>query len=68
MTEPIDIYRTATMLIKEHGNYRAQLFAVTRAEELKAVGDQEGQGVWIKVLDAIRDVSESEPDEDDAVH
>ncbi len=68
MTEDMIIYRTATLLIKEHGNYRAQLFAVTRAEELKAVGDQEGQGVWIKVLDAIRDVSESEPDEDDVVH
>ncbi len=68
MTTDLDIYRTATMLIKEHGNYRAQLFAVTRAEELKAAGDEEGHGVWIKVLNAIRDVSESEPDEGDAIH
>ena len=68
MTSEIDIYRTAALLIKEHGNYGAQAHAAERIDELKVAGDQDGEIVWIKVLDAVRDLSESEPEKGDPVH
>ncbi len=56
MTSDLDIYRTAALLIKEHGNYGAQAHAAQRIDELKVAGDQDGEIVWIKVLDAVRDL------------
>lgn len=50
--EDIDIYRTASVLIEQHGN-DAPIYAATRADEMLAAGDIDGQRVWQRVIKVI---------------
>lgn len=54
MTEDIDIWRAAKLLVDRHGN-EAPVHAATRADELLADGDIEGQRVWMRILRAIEE-------------
>ena len=53
MTTDIDIYRTANLLIKEHGD-TAAIEAAMRAGEMLEKGDLDGQAVWLRVLEAVK--------------
>ena len=45
----IDIYRTANLLIKKHGE-QASIEAAMRADEMLDKGDLDGKAAWRKVL------------------
>jgi len=57
----LDIYRSAKALIDQHGEFEAELHAAQRADELLEAGDMDGRRVWLRVLDAVRDITSREP-------
>lgn len=67
MTDEIDIYRTANLLMKQHGEMEAAIHAAQRADELMAAGDMEGRRVWLEVLEAVKELSDAEPPSDGAI-
>ncbi len=50
--QDIDIYRTAKMMIDQHGD-KALLEVVYKCDNLRAKNDQEGIAVWTRIADAI---------------
>ena len=56
MTAPLDIYRTANILVKEYGPEQAPLMAARRADALLDLGDGDGQRVWKAVLRAVQEL------------
>ena len=54
--QDIDIWRTATYLIKNREE--PELYAALRADELLATGDTEGNIVWMRIGLAIRNLQE----------
>ena len=62
MTSDLDIYRTARMLINEHGE-EASIEAAMRADKQLKAGDLDGQAVWLRVLKAVKELqATSKPD------
>ncbi len=57
----LDIYRSAKALIDQHGEFEAELHAAQRADELLEAGDMDGRRVWLRVLEAVRDIASEEP-------
>ena len=55
MASPIDIYRTANELIKQHGE-DAPIHAAMRTDELLDAGDLGGQAVWRRILAAVEEL------------
>ncbi len=58
--DDIDIFRAATVLIKQH-SHDAQLVAIKRATEMLNVGDVDGHAVWKRIVDAIKDMERETP-------
>ena len=56
MTSELDIYRTASILVKEYGLEQAPLMAAKRADVLLDLGDVDGQRVWKNVLRAVQEL------------
>jgi hypothetical protein len=54
MVADIDIWRTATYLVKNRDD--AEMHAALRADELLAVGDTEGHIVWTRIGLAIKNL------------
>ena len=52
MIPDIDIWRSASELIKQYGD-TADIEAAARADEYEAKGDRGGQQVWLRILKAI---------------
>ncbi|MCH9054263.1 MAG: hypothetical protein IIA72_25015 [Proteobacteria bacterium] len=67
MTSDLDIYRSASELIKQHGE-DAPILAAMRADELMEAGDMEGVTVWKMILKAIEELLSKERPEDAEVH
>ena len=67
MTPEIDIYRTANVLIREHGE-DATLEAAQRADAMLEGGAIDGQRVWKRVLAAVKEIQRQEPREGEAVN
>ena len=59
MTSDIDIYRSANLLIQQHGE-DAPVHAAMRADELMEAGDMEGRAVWKMILKAIEELLSKE--------
>ena len=55
----LDIYRTAQVLVKQHGA-DAPIHAATRADALLEAGDLEGCAVFKRVLKAIEEMLSKE--------
>ena len=68
MTTDLDIYRSAKALIAQHGEFEAELHAAMRADELLEAGDMDGRRVWLRMLEAVLELTKPKPDEGDAVH
>lgn len=69
MTEEIDIYRSANLLIKQMGYIEAEIHAAQRADELLEQGNMEGRMVWLKVLSAIQKLTNTQrASDDETVH
>jgi len=55
MTEDIDIWRAAKLLVDRHGD-EAPIHAAMRADELLADGDVDGQRIWKRILSVIEEL------------
>lgn len=62
MVDDPDIWRTANLLVKRHGD-DAAMVAVRRADELLAAGDADGSAIWIRILGAVVELSRIKPGE-----
>lgn len=60
MTEEIDIWRAAHLLVKRHGE-DAAIVAAQRADELMAQGDLDGQRIWLRILATVRELQRIKP-------
>jgi len=65
MTTSLDIYRTANLMIQQHGE-EAALQAAMRADEMLAKGNMDGKAVWMRVIESIEELQATEPES--AVH
>lgn len=60
MTEEIDIWRAAHLLVKRHGD-DAAMVAAQRADELLTQGDLDGQRIWERILTAVHELQRTKP-------
>ncbi len=67
MTSDLDIYRTASVLIREHGD-EADLVAAMRADSFLEDGDIDGSAIWKRVLKAIKEIRREEPEDGAALN
>lgn len=67
LTSDLDIYRTASVLIREHGD-EADLVAAMRADSFLEAGDMAGSAVWRRVLRAIKETWREEPHDGEAMN
>ncbi len=67
MTSDPDIYRTASVLLREHGE-DAALEAAQRADDMLEKGSLDGQRVWKRVLAAVKEIQRQELREGEAVN
>ena len=57
MTPDLDILRTASLLIRKHGDVAA-FSASVQADEMLAAGDIDGQRVRLPIIKAIRELQD----------
>ena len=67
MTSDRDIYRTANLLVKQHGE-DAPIQAAMRADAMLEKGDMEGCAVWKRIVKAIEELLSEERPEGVKVH
>lgn len=60
MTEEIDIWRAAHLLVKRYG-VDAETVTAQRADELLAQGDTDGQRIWKRILAAVHELQRTKP-------
>ena len=60
MPDDLDIYRSARLLIDQHGD-EAAIRAAERADAMLEHGDMDGVAVWHRILDAIRELQDEKP-------
>ena len=51
----IDVYRSAKLLVDRHGD-EAPIHAAMKADTMLERGDMDGRAVWLRIVDAIRDM------------
>ena len=62
MTSDLDIYRSANVLVKQHGQ-DAPIEAAMRADAMLDNGDLDGYAVWKRVIKAVEELmSKKRPD------
>ena len=60
MTDDLDIYRGAKLLVDRHGD-GATVEALKRADAFAAQSDTAGKVVWLRILEAIEELQNTEP-------
>ena len=60
MTSDLDVFRSAKLLVDQHGD-GAPLRAAVRAERCRKAGDGEGVAVWLRILKAAEDLLAEKP-------
>ena len=60
MIPELDIWRVANLMLNRYGN-DATAEGTKRAEELAANGDLGGVAVWLRVIDAVRQLAITTP-------
>ena len=60
MIVDLDIYRSAKLLVDQHGD-RAPIHAAMRADEMLDEGDMEGRAVWLRIVKAVGVLLDTEP-------
>ncbi len=63
----LDIYRSANVLIREHGE-DAALDATTRAIAMLDKGDLDRYAVWKRILRAVEEIQRKERDPNESMH
>ncbi len=67
MTPELDIFRSANLLVKQHGQ-DAPIHAAMRADVMLEKGDLDGYAVWRQILRAMEELQRARPGPDMAVH
>jgi hypothetical protein len=67
MTEEIDVWRAAALLVKRYGQ-DAPVLAAMRADQLAAEGDMEGRAIWLRIIKAIDGLLSQERPEGEPVN
>lgn len=67
MITDIDIYRSAAVFIREHGE-DAALEAGIHADRLLAKGDIAGQRTWLRIVRAISQLQKVRTEGEDLLH
>ncbi len=67
MTSDLDIFRSAKLLIDQHGE-DAPIFAAMQADKRAEAGDRKGRAVWLRVIKAIQELQRTQPRRDEAMH
>ena len=57
----IDLYRSAKLLIDQHGEH-ADLEAMAKADAMLEAGDIDGQRVWMRILGLVRELQRTKSD------
>ena len=57
--DDLDIYRTANILVKQHGE-DAPIHAAMKADAMLEKGDLDGQAVWQRILRATKELLNKE--------
>ena len=60
MTSDLDIYRSAKLLIDQHGE-DAPIFAAQQADVCLEAGDLDGKAVWMRMIRAIKELQDQRP-------
>ena len=63
----LDIYRSANLLVKQHGD-EAPIHAAMHADAMQEKGDLDGRAVWLRIVKAIEAVLEVRPGNGATVH
>ena len=67
MIPDLDIYRSAQVLVKQHGE-DAPVHAAMRADAMLEAGDLDGLAVWKRILRAVGELRRAEPQPGVQVH
>ena len=68
MPDGIDIYRSAKLLIDQHGE-EAPIFAAMQADRCLEGGDLDGKAAWMRVIRAIKELTNTDtPGGERSVH
>ena len=60
MIPDLDIYRSAQVLVKHHGE-DAPIHAAMRADAMLEKGDLDGLAVWRQIVAAVNEIQREEP-------
>ncbi len=67
MISDLDIYRSAQVLIREHGE-DATIKAAQRADDMLERSDMDGLAVWKRILAAVEEIARTEPADGEQRH
>ncbi len=67
MIPDIDIWRSAQVLVKQHGQ-DAPIHAAMRADAMLDKGGLDGYAAWKRILRAVEELQGTEPKSGEAVH
>ena len=67
MTTDLDIYRSAKLLVKQHGK-EAPIQAALNADAMLEHGDMNGRAAWLRILAAVKELLDTRPGHGAAVH
>ena len=67
MVSDFDIYRSAKLLVDQHGE-DAATHAAMEADKLMAKGDMEGAATWKRVIAAIEELQRTKPEPGESRH
>ncbi len=67
MVSDLDIYRSAKLLVKQHGK-EAPIHAALNADAMLEKGDLDGRRVWLRILAAVNELLDTGPGDGAAVH
>ena len=67
MTSEINVYRSAKLLIDQHGA-EASIHAAMRADAMLDNGDLDGQRVWLRIIRAIKELLQCQPKAGEVQH
>ncbi len=67
MTPAIDIYRAASVIIKQYGE-DAPIHSTKRASAMLDKGDLDAYAVWKRILRAVEELQGTAPKPGEAVH
>ncbi len=67
MTPDRDIYRAASVIIKQYGE-KARLHATKRADAMREAGAPDAHAMWKRILRAVEELQRMEAKSGGAVH